>query len=147
MSWILLAGLATGCLWLMRWTSPVVDAVLVRVAAVLYLLAGMVLAAGWLGAVVAWAAGGLGALAVVLGAATFAAVAGMTLVVCLGAWWAAALLTSEDVLPVPEWLVLVGLVLPSLMAAAPGSVGAVAAAAASAAGGGMDAALMAVMGR
>jgi hypothetical protein len=91
------------------------DAVMVRCAAVLFLVAGMISAGGVVGAALSWFVGVTGSVG-----------SGVIWVawMLLALTWLAGIV-SEKLFPgdVPDWLSLSGLALPSLLASVPGPVG------------------------
>jgi hypothetical protein len=115
-AWLLLAGLG---FWLLR-TVPrarnlTLKAVMVRLAAVLFLVAGTVSAGGVVGSGISWFVHATGAIG-----------AGIAWV----AWLVLALSWLAGMVPerwfggdVPDWLSVSGMVLPALLASVPGAVG------------------------
>ena len=115
-AWLLLAALG---FWLLR-TIPrarhrTLKAAMVRIAAVLFLVAGTVSAGGMIGAGITWFVHATGAIG-----------AGIAWV----AWLVLALSWLAGMVPerwfggdVPDWLSVSGLLLPALLASVPGAIG------------------------
>lgn len=115
-AWTLLAALG---MWILRnmprAKNKSVKAVLVRLAAVLFLTAGAIGAGGWIGGAITWLV-------------TFAGAIGGGLAWVL--WFIGALSWLAGMVPekwfrgdVPDWLSMTGVILPSLLASVPGPVG------------------------
>ena len=125
LSWVLMVAVGFGCTWAMTHTdSKLLDMILIRFAAASWIAAGMIGAVGWLGdwmrSATTWVtrnADHLGHQAIGT-SIVWIITAGVALL------WVGAMLPdrlfSYDP---PDWLLISGLVLPSLLVAVPGHLG------------------------
>ncbi len=125
MSWVLMVAAGFACTWVMtRTSSRLADMILVRIAAACWIAAGMIGAAGWLGqwmrSVVSWvtkAADRIGNQAIGTSIVWIVAAG-------VGLLWVGAMLPDRIFrYDPPDWLLISGLVLPSLLVAVPGHLG------------------------
>jgi hypothetical protein len=124
MSWILMTAFGFFAMWAMKFTPNKVDFILVRVAGFSFVGAGLIGAAGWIGALIdgtlGWAVRGINSLsngAVGTGIAWILAAA-------IAALWVGAMLPDQIFsYDPPDWLVIGGLLVPSLVAMVPGRAG------------------------
>ncbi|HEY9411752.1 MAG TPA: hypothetical protein VIP77_19390 [Jiangellaceae bacterium] len=123
-TWVTLAGIGAILMFLMRFTPERVDFVLVRLAGAAFMGAGLIGMSGWIGdvadSVLGWASRATDQAAVVVIGSTV-----MWVIVALLAllWIGAMLPDSWFQLDPPDWLVITGLVLPSLLVVVPGGLG------------------------
>lgn len=123
-SWIIFALLAAANMFLMTKTPPKVDFVLVRISALLWLAAGLSGLEGAVGRMLTSAmAGMLSAINKASSDATGTAI-GSLLAFLLAVAWICAMLPDKTVkVPRTTFIVISGLMLPTLMAAIPGEAG------------------------
>lgn len=124
-SWVAYVALGAMCMWLMRYTaSPVIDGILVRIAAVLFIGAGLVGADGWVGGALAWVVDAITGVAESMGSALVGASLVWVVALFLGVMWLMAMIPGkQSKFDAPDWLIVGGLVLPALLASVPGPAG------------------------
>lgn len=124
MSWILMTAFGFFAMWCMRFTPDKIDFILVRVAGFAFVGAGLVGGAGWLGRLIN---GTLGWLFVFINDVSSSAVGtGVAWIIAaaLTALWIGAMLPDKLFsYDPPDWLVIGGLIVPSLAAMVPGKAG------------------------
>jgi hypothetical protein len=124
MSWGLMTAVGFGLMFMMRYTGPRTDKVLVRLAAAAFVGAGAIGAAGWFGEAIAMSTSWAISLTDKLGAQAFGAGIAWILIAALGVLWVGALLPDKVFkYDFPDWLVITGLVLPALLGSVPGPLG------------------------
>lgn len=124
-SWVMYVALGGLCMWAMRWTAnKALDGVLVRVAAILFVGAGLVGAHGWIGSALTWVTAAITNVAGLMGHAVVGASLVAILALVLSVMWVAAMIPGKQFKwDAPDWLIIGGLILPSLMASIPGPMG------------------------
>lgn len=124
MTWFLMVVAGFGCMVLMRWTNPKLDAVLIRLAAACFIGAGLIGVNGWLGEILRSVTGWLTHTTDQLGAAALGTVVVWIVALLLGATWVCAMLPHKAAsVRFPDWLIVGGIFLPSLMTGVPGPLG------------------------
>lgn len=124
MSWILMTAVGLGCMWLMRFAHNKVDFVLIRCAAAAFVGAGVIGATGWLGRLFTEVLGWVTSTADALGSAALGNAVVWIIAAFVGIAWIGALLPNSWFdFEYPDWLVVCGFVLPSLLVAVPGQAG------------------------
>lgn len=122
--WLVLVASGVGLMWAMRWTPGWADAVMIRVAAALYVGAGIVGAGGWIGEVLAWMVRTINLIGAGVG------VVGLGTGAIWVAWAALSVGWILTMLPdrwfsrqIPDWLAYAGLILPTAATVIPGALG------------------------
>lgn len=123
-SWVLMVVFGFAVLWLMRRLSKRLYPVMERLAAAAFVGAGLIGASGWLGEAIRGVTGWL----VDLGDQAGQSVLGVTIVwilaAALGFGWLGAFLPRKWVgWDYPDWLIVGGFFLPSLLTGVPGVLG------------------------
>lgn len=123
-SWAIFALLASACMFLMIKTPPKGDFVLVRISALLWLAAGLSGLEGVIGRMLTSVMAGLiGAIDDASGKALGTGI-GVTLSILLAAYWICSMLPDKTVnIKRNSFIVISGIMLPTLMAAIPGEAG------------------------
>lgn len=124
MSWFIFSALAVGLMYLMKFTPPKIDFILVRVSALLWLSAGLAGLDGVIGRMVtSGVAGIMDAINSVTGQAVGTA-AGWLVALFVSVAWIGAMLPDKTVgMKRSTVLVVSGVVLPTLLSSIPGSAG------------------------
>lgn len=124
-SWLAYVAIGGLALWLMRHTQhPTLDAVLVRLAAICAVGAGMVGAHGWVGTIIGTVVHALTSAAATVGAAAVGTSILWLVAAALGVAWIAAMVPTKWINYDPaDWLIGAGLVLPALLVSVPGALG------------------------
>jgi hypothetical protein len=124
MSWILMSAVGFAAMFCMRFTPPKIDFILVRIAGFSFVGAGLIGAAGWVGGLINGTLGWLFRFINDLSnAAVGTAVAWIIAAAISGLWIGAMLPDKMFSYDPPDWLVIGGLVVPSLVAMVPGRAG------------------------
>lgn len=126
-SWVLMVAMGGGAMWCMRYTPDWADFILVRFAGFCFIGAGLVGAAGWVGAFMngtfGWLFSGINDLT----SSAFGSGVAWIIAAGLTFLWIGAMLPdrlfSYDP---PDWLVISGIIVPALVAKVPGKAGAAA---------------------
>lgn len=124
MSWILMTAVGLGCLWAMRHSHNRADFILIRCAAAAFVGAGTIGATGWLGRMFNGAIEWITTTADNFGQQALGETVVWIIAAGIGFAWIGALLPERFFgFEYPDWLVVVGFVLPSLLAGVPGDLG------------------------
>jgi hypothetical protein len=124
MTWVAASVFGFASMVMMRWTPNWLDAVLIRVAALLFAGAGAMGATGWIGDLVNWVINGAMSLLDRFGAQAVGTGIVWILATILGGLWIGALLPERLFnYQYPDWLVFAGFPLPVLLTAVPGQAG------------------------
>lgn len=124
MTWFLMVVAGFGCMVLMRWTGDRLDAVLIRLAAACFVGAGLIGVNGWLGELIRSVTGWLTHTTDQLGTAVLGTAVVWIVALGLGVTWVCSMLPHKWVsIRFPDWLIIGGLFLPSLMTGVPGRLG------------------------
>jgi hypothetical protein len=124
MSWILMTAVGFGLMFAMRFTPDKVDFVLVRLAGGAFIGAGLMGASGWIGALIDNTLGWLVRIIDQLARAAVGTTVAWIVAAGIAALWIGAMLPDRYFkYDPPDWLVIGGLVLPSLVAMIPGRAG------------------------
>lgn len=124
MSWILMTAFGFFVMWCMRFTPDKIDFILVRIAGFSFVGAGLVGAAGWIGALIdstlGWAVRGINTLS----HGAFGTGIAWILAAAVAAVWIGGMLPDNAFsYDPPDSLVIGGLLVPSLVAMVPGRAG------------------------
>lgn len=128
LSWVLMVLAAEGCMWGARRIKPIrnFDATpyLVRLGGACYVGGGLMGVQGWLGDTLTTILGWVMSMADSIGQDVVGVGLAAILAIAVGVMWIGAML-PDDVFEndLPDWMVRFGLLLPSVLASAPGPVG------------------------
>ena len=124
MSWFLMAAFGAAAMVSMRWTPDKVDFVLVRVAGFWFVASGLIGTAGWVGALIDGTFGWFfRTLNDVSGSALGTSIGWIVAAAFAGLWIGGMLPDKVFRFDPPDWMVISGLVVPSLVAMVPGKAG------------------------
>ncbi|HEY3561789.1 MAG TPA: hypothetical protein VGL05_30195 [Kribbella sp.] len=123
-SWLLMTAFAAFSMLAMRWTPDKIDVVLVRVAGFSFVGAGLIGASGWVGSFMNSTLGWLFRSIDDVTKGAFGTGAAWILAAGMTAMWIGAMLPDKWFsFDPPDWLVISGLIIPSLSAMVPGKAG------------------------
>lgn len=124
MSWILMTAVGFSLMFAMKFTPDKVDFVLVRLAGGSFIGAGLMGASGWIGSLIDATLGWLVRTINHLSQSAFGTGVAWMVAAGIAALWIGAMLPDKYFkYDPPDWLVIGGLVLPSLVAMVPGRAG------------------------
>ncbi|TCC33851.1 hypothetical protein E0H75_42080 [Kribbella capetownensis] len=124
MTWISALLLGVAAMFLMKFTPNWLDAILIRVSALLVAGAGALGVTGWLGDAFTWLLSSFADLVNYLSKGAVGTPLMWLLSAFVGALWVGALLPERLFrYDYPDWLIFAGFPLPSLLASVPGKAG------------------------
>lgn len=125
MSWFMMTALGGLLMWAMRWTNNrILDGVLVRLAAVFFVGAGAIGATGWVGSTLTTSTSWVVSITNGMGSEAVGEGVVWVLAAGLGLMWVMAMIPGKQCrFDYPDWLVIGGLLLPSLLSSVPGQLG------------------------
>lgn len=123
-TWVLYTGIAFLSLYLMRFTGDFLDAILVRVAAILFMAAGIIGAHGWFGDALNSVFNTVNTTGGEIARSTTGSAIMYFVWFALGVLWIMCILPERWFSKaVPDWLSVSGLILPAGIATVPGPAG------------------------
>lgn len=124
MSWILMTAFGFAAMFTMRYTPDKIDFILVRVAGFSFVGAGLIGAAGWIGVLIDGSFGWLVRFIDQLSSVALGSTVAWIIAAALSGLWIGAMLPDKVFsFDPPDWLVIGGLIVPSLAAMVPGRAG------------------------